>query len=371
MNAPTLQQLTPPGFLNYSPSANEKTQKIIALFDAVFQARAAQVNLYDSIFRLWQSRDYSGDETGRNAWLADLAQNCGLSWFIGTNSQLAGLTTTAERGWSANDTANFLYILNQFAAAPFFWVSPGVAFQIVYGTQRPAVFAENFIIFSNSVSLPATPSPITYTPRAWSAPAGWTLQPSSSTYFCRGYISGETIVWSAPLLTTGNFGSSQYASVAGLPGSATTGALGFVQDDTTGDVGSIYYYDGTQWRKNSATNENQGSIAAIGPDIAGPRAVYAPNPDTSATLITSERQPPVDGPSQGYGMYGGYAIQTVASNQVDVAFDLTADGESNLNVIIYFFRRLKPAKSSLSLSFTVDGDEYSARKIFIKDTGDL
>lgn len=373
MQVPTLKDLAPPGFLNFSPSATDKTQKVIAWVNAIFALRIEQTELFDSIFRLWATRDYSSATLPRTPYLAYLANQVGLAWFQGANQQMASLIAIARRGWSHNDTENFLFLLTAFSLSPFFWVDFAFFPQITFGTQQPAIFAENFILYSSSVGAPSTPPPQTYIEREWLAPVGWSKQPSTSNWFVRGYLVGLNIVWSTTVYATSlNFKTSQVDIPSNLPASPSNGDIAFVKNDSTGDVNAVYFWDApnTTWRKNTAINSTQGLVTGSFTDPL-PRAVRAPNSDSSPFPITSENPPPATGPTQGFGMYAGYSNQALSSSQIALTVRLTEQGYLNLSVLLYFLRRIKPAKNSLSLNYSVPALSLGAQTIFIADTGDL
>ncbi len=371
VTAPTLRSLTPPGFFNFSSEQTEMTGKLAAWVDAIFALRTEQVNLYDDIFRLWASRDYSEATMPRTPYLAYLANQHGLGWFLGSNTQMAALLYIARRGWAFNDTENMLYLLSAFSAAPFLWIDSIYSPQVTFGTQQPAIFAENFIAYSSSVSEPPKPDNQPYIERAWEPSIGWAKQPSSATFYSRGYLQAGQIIWTDPFPTSLIYTSVQIANLAALPPAPTPGDIAFVKDDGSGDRNAVYFADvDSTWFKNTSPNANQGITANV-PPVPAPRAVYSPDPVTSPFPITSERPPPADGPSQGYGMYAGYSQQVLSSSQIEIALVLTPAGRQNLNVIVYFFRRIKPAKNSLSLFYSTLDDPTPPTRIFIKDTGDI
>jgi hypothetical protein len=365
VNPLKFKDLTAPGYFNFRSTALQTTKNLIAWFDACAQDWVDQENLMDSFFRQWLFRDYSTATIPRTPYVAYQLNRWGLSSFLGSDTQAAALVGLVSRSYSKSISENILFLFEKLSQVPFLWcLYPP---QIVFGTLYPSFFAESFIIYSNSGSLPATPAPTAYTPRAWSPPAGWTMFGSASTYISRGYLSAGTIVWMAPVSTSTVFPYYQSANLAGLPASPVTGSIGSVNNDGSGDYGAIYYFDGTTWQKNSAPNANQGQLNPDGSiPTPQPRTVWSPNPDT--TLVTSNTKPPVSGRSQGYGMYGGYGDGIVQTGKTQVILTLTADGLSNLGMIINLLRRVKPMQINLSLYYTVQGSPAAPVLVTIKDS---
>jgi len=361
-NDSSFRALTPPGFFDFSDTQSADMAKIVAWFDAFTQYIKTNIELYDSFFRLWQSKDYSVCTISRTPYIEYLLKQYGIQWFLGTDNQAAALIGLVSRSYSESAIENFQYLFAALAESPFLWIN-GVS-QIATGIKEPAIFAENLIIFSDSVTLPTTPAVSPYTARDWAAPTGWTLLPSSSTYMSHGYLSGGNIVWMAPIPTSQTINYSQVANLASLPISPTTGDKAIVNDDGTGDVGAVYYYDGSTWRKTTTPNANQGTVG----DSIPPRAVFAP--DLTSLELSSNIKPPVSGPSQGYGMYGGMATYAIRQRQVIIACDLTTAGYSFLNVIIYLMRKIKPSLNTLLLNYTVNGGA-TVTEIEILDSGAL
>ncbi len=218
----TFQQLTAPGYFNFDPVTQKiKTKQISDWFNNFYTFITDKMNLFDDIFRLWATRDYTGI-TERTPYLRYLLSQYGLDWFNGTEQQAAALVSIVSSGYDSVSIRNFQALLLYLANEPFNWLEEG-NLQIIYGSQAPAILAETFIIFSSSPTLPVTPSPTTYVERDWTAPVGWTLFPSTSTYFSRGYLDSGNIIWTAPLAT--NF-EQIYYQVATLDDLPTGGAYG-------------------------------------------------------------------------------------------------------------------------------------------------
>lgn len=371
MSFATLQpskKLTAPGYFDFSSEQKPATRNIFKWIDSAMQVWIDQTNLMDSVFRLWQTRDYSTATITRTPFVAYQLNRWGIGWFQGTDTQAAALVGLVSRSYSFSTATNFQYLFSRLILSPFLWVNNSE--QIIYGAQYSSISSENLIIFSNAGSPPSTPAPQTYIARQWLAPTDWTLLASSSTYFSRGYLSGGNIVWMTPQSTATVFPYYNVTNQAGLPVGPPIGSVAGVEADGTGDIGAVYYYDGAVWRKTSTENPNQGQINVDGsvPPLQ-PRAVTAPNPDTAPNPITSNVRPPSTGPSQGYGMYAGLSDTILQSNKISVIIDITTAGFANLGIIINLMRRIKPTLNQLSLFYTINGNASTLAQIEIKDSG--
>jgi len=357
-NDTSFRALTAPGYFDFSDSQSEDTAKYVAWFDALTEYIKANATRFDNFFRLWKTCDYSVCTINRTPYVEYLLRYYGLQWFNGNDTDAVKIIGLVSRSYVQSTIENIQYLLLALSEVPLSWTN-GIA-QIASGGKKPAIFAENLIIFSNSGSLPATPAPQVYPDKSWTAPAGWTKQPSSATYLSRGYLSAGNIVWSAPISTATAFLYTTVANIAGLPGSPSTGDVALVADDSSGDYGAVYFYDGSVWRKNSTPNSYQGSVGQV-----DARAVFAPDPDT--TQVTSSIQPPVSGPSQGYGIYGSLSTFEIGSLQIFILADLTTEGNNNLSIIMYLLRKLKPTIDRMFLNYSVNGvGEY---QVEIFDSG--
>lgn len=393
---PRFKDSVAPGYFNLSSSQSDKTAKIVAWFNAIADLNQNQVNEFDSIIRQWATRDYSGQTINRSPYIAYLLKQWGVEWLQNPDFIVVPLLNYIIRSYSSSTAENLLYFFAYFSASPFFWMLPGS--QIVYEAQAPAIFAETLLIFSDSPTLPAQPDNTDYIPREWEAPAGWSQFPSSATYFSRGYlINGETkIAWLPPRSTGISYTTYNVPDLASLPPSPMTGDIAVVKDDGTGDYGAIYYAEmgtdgflyglgdygvgfyGTSgggggdggWFKTTTRNIHQGQIILnTAPPVPSPRAVWAPNPATSPEPIRSTLPPPVDGPSQGYGMYGGLAQLTLQANVITLRIVLTTSGVENLGIIVNLLRRIKPTLNRLVLFYTVDGSPNPPVQLEIFDSG--
>lgn len=365
MDSPTFQQLTAPGYFNFSGTQLPATKKISDWFNLSSQIWADQANLMDSFFRLWLTHDYSTATITRTPYVQYKLQQWGLGWISLPDTQAVAIVGYVSRGYSTSTATNIQFLFEFIAAPPLVWCN--LPIQIVYGQQYPAIFSETLIIYSNSVTPPSTPSSQPYIERDWDPPVGWTQFASESTYFSRGYLDSGNIIWMDPQPTNVVYPFYNVATVGDLPASPDIGSLGSVEDDGSGDVSAVYYFDGVDWQKTTTQNVNQGLVAGgVIPDPQ-PRAVNAPNPDTNPTPIISQNPPPVTGGSQGYGMYGGLAQIVLSANEIIFQVELTSAGFDNLGIIVNLLRRIKPTLNNFILVYTIEGSSDPATQINIKD----
>lgn len=357
-NDTSFRALTAPGYFNFSDSQSADTAKYVAWFDALTDYIKLHAIRFDNFFRLWKTFDYSSCTINRTPYVEYLLRLYGIQWFNGSDEDAVKVIGLVSRSYVQSTIANLQYLLTALSQVPLSWTN-GIA-QVASGGKKPAIFAENLIIFSTSVGLPATPAPQVYPDKSWISPVGWTKQPSSATYLSRGYLSSGNIVWSAPISTSTAFKYTTVSTLGTLPGTPSTGDVAIVADDSSGDYGSVYYYDGSTWRKNSTPNSYQGSVGQV-----DARAVFAPDPDT--TQISSSIQPPVLGPSQGYGIYGSLSTFEIGTLQIYILVDLTTEGNNNLSIIMYLLRKLKPTIDRMFLNYSINGvGEY---QVEIFDSG--
>lgn len=352
---PTFKSLTAPGYFDYSAQQTAKTAAIIDWFDRFTQRIADQVNLFDTTFRLWATRDYTGLIPNQGMYLYFLSQQIGFTWLqsnLNTERDLLAYLTSPRPG-SFADCINQLYnLLFQIG-----WITS--IGQVIAGKGNPINYSETLIIFSDSGTLPVTPDNTPYARRAWPAPVGWTKNPASSTYVCRGYLYNDEIIWLGAVSTASIPAFYNTLHVAGLPAGVNNGDVGSVFDDGSGDTSSIYtYWDGI-WFKCSTEDALQGSVFVN--TYLDSSGVFAP--DVSPP-VTSQTPPPVSGPSQGYGFYGLYGIDPTAEN-IELIITLTAEGFANLGTIIQLFRKIKPFVGNVVLYATYLTTVYV---IVIKDS---
>lgn len=339
----TFQQLTAPGYFDYSAQQTEMTRKINDWFNGVTGLIQDNINLMDSIFRLWATRSYDLTTVTMTPWIRYLLTQNGIGWYNQSLQIAVRLLIYVTRSYPKSAILCFqeyFTFLQQLG-----WTTQSG--EILFSNAAPARFAETFLIYSTSPTLPTTPSPTAYTPLIWNAPSGWTIAASNATYYARGYISGGNIVWMTPQSVNTVFLMIDVPDLASLPLSASTGQLAGVLDDGTGDVSSIYYYDGAVWRKTTGANANQGQVIAQFPPSPG-SSVFAPLSD----IFSSGVQPPLSGASQGFGYYGIYGQVVLEAKRIDIILDLTDEGVANLGLIVFLFRKIKPTLNALFVSYT-------------------
>lgn len=328
---------------------------MIAWFDEMSQADEDQVNLFDLTYRQWAARDYTGVTPSQSLYLYYLSQSIGFPWLINTASlnvqrDLVSYLKSPRYPDFASNVNQLINLLFQVG-----WIS---SFGLVtVSTGNPIQFAELLILYSDSLTPPSAPPSQMYSPFGWATPTGWTRAPASSTYVLRGYLYGDQILWLTPVPTATPPTYYDVADLAHLPVSANNGDVCGVFDDGSGDQGAIYTWDNGQWYKCSTPNASQGTVDIQSYLNAG--GVWAPD-----GTVTSEDQPPLFGPTQGYGLYGIWGISpTIAF--ISLAMVLTDAGNANLGVLIQLFRKIKPYQLAVVLYLT-----YAAtlEKINVIDT---
>jgi len=138
---------------------------------------------------------------------------------------------------------------------------------------------------------------------------------------------------------------------------ASEGTLCIVYDDGTGDSGSVYYSDGTAWRKSSYTNVDLGLVV---PGAARPNpeaiAVFAPNPASVAYTIDSAQPPPADGPTGGYGTFATWAATAIASGEITIQLNQLTGGAVATATLFELLRRIIPTGKTFIV--TIDSETY-------------
>lgn len=346
----TFQQLTAPGYFDYSSLQTDFDKKINEWFNSITGLIQDNINLMDSIFRLWASRSYAETTVTMTPWIKYLLTQNGIGWFNQGLEIAIQLLIYVTRSYPMSAVLCFQQYFTFLQDVG--WITqPG---QILFSTATPANFSETFLIYSTSPTLPPKPDGIIYTPLTWQAPPGWSKTAENATYYMRGYVRPigpeaiNYIVWCNPLSVNVVYPMQDVTSIAELPIFGAEGNLVGVYDDGSGDIGSIYYFDETAtWRKTTGKNANQGQLAGQVPPQPG-SSVFAPESDTYSSGI----QPPVDGPSEGFGYYGIYSQLELASKRINIIINLTEDGVDNLGLIVILFRRIKPTLNSLYVSYT-------------------
>jgi len=348
----TVQNLTPPGYFNLSANAKASTKAYTTWWNNILQGWANDsVNLKTLLLTPWL---YNHPDSPRTPWLQYLCNLYGMGFFSGTNNQAAYLYQLLSSAWSTSTIQNITMIIQTLCLPPFSWFNAGDP-GITAGNLVAALMDTGFLIYTTASS-PSTPSPTAYTARAWTIPTGWTNSASSAVYYSRGYISGSTIVWCTPRPVS-DFNNA-YVFSANIPiAIPTAGTIAIVENDGTGDMSSVYYSDGTTWRKNSTPNPDLGLVNPVGarpsPEAI---AVWAPNPSTVNYAIDSETPPPSDGPTQGYGTFSAWAETAVFNDEITITLIQIAGGNAAIATIIELLRRIKPVNKILFLD--ISGNQY-------------
>lgn len=353
----TVRNLTPPGYFNLSANALPATVDYTTWWNNILSDMAEDsVNLKTMLLTPWL---YEGYPTSGPVvpYLQKLLNTYGLGFFIGLNSQAAYLYQLVSSAWSTSTIFNITMILQTLSMPPFSWFTEGSPL-ITAGNLVSSIMDTGFIIYSTAGSLPATPAASVYIARGWVAPSGWTIKAASATYYCRGYISGGNIVWSTPR-SVSDFLNPYVFSAAVPVAVPAAGTVAIVQDDGTGDIGSIYYSDGLAWRKNSTPNTDLGLVDPITGIRPSPEAitVWAPNPATVSYAVDSAVPPPSDGPTEGYGTFASWAETAVFNDQITIFVSQVAGGDVALAVLLEMLRRIKPLNKTFSLD--VSGTVYT------------
>ena len=351
----TVSKLTPPGYFDLSEVATSHHRDYITWFQQQLTLRS---DLATSMSQLVLT-----------PWLVDFADNprapylnyllrtygFGLGSSIITNNQAASLYKLASGAWSTSTLENMKTVLDAFCLPPFSWFDATFLPRIYSGLFVPSQMDTGYLIYTTASS-PSTPSNTSYASRVWTVPTGWTRAASSAVKYCRGYLVGANIVWSTPRPVS-DFLNKPYFS-ASVPSSvASVGTICIVNDDGTGDKRAIYYSDGTEWRKNSLTNINLGLVIPDG-ERPTPEAVtvWAPDPSSVSYSIASSIPPPLDGPTQGYGTFAGWAGTNISANEVILKLRQISGGSAGIAIVMAMLRRIKPP--ALTIKLNVDNVDY-------------
>ena len=350
----TVRNLTPPGYFNLREDAPEEHRAYITWWNAILAYRSADAEaLRELILTPWLG-DYP--DTPRIPYLLYLTASYGMGFSAGTNNQAAALYKLLSTAWKKGVIYNLVLVLETFCLPPFSWFDSDFTPKILVGDLVPSVMDTGFLIYSTAGS-PSTPSPTAYVARDWTTPSSWTRAPESAVSYSRGYLSGGNIVWCAPR-SVSDFENSPYFS-AGIPVAVpSAGTICIVDDDSTGDRVSIYYSDGTAWRKNSPPNADLGLVNPTGarPD---PEAitVYAPNPDSVTYPVISQNPPPVTGATEGYGTFASLSDTSITANEIKLQMEQLSGGDLAIATLIEVLRRIKPIGKIFTLY--IDDVEYN------------
>jgi hypothetical protein len=353
----TVANLTPPGYFNLGPNALQSTKDYVQWWNNILSDMAGDsVNLKTLLLTPWLY-DYYPTSGPVVPWLQYLLNMYGIGFFTGLNSQAAYLYQLVSSAWSTSTIFNITMILQTLSLPPFSWFTGGNP-PITAGNLVPSIMDTGFIIYSTAGSAPATPTPSDYSPRNWDVPAGWANSAASATYYCRGYISGATVVWSAPRPVS-DFENAYVFSAAVPVAVPTAGTVAIVYDDSTGDIGSIYYSDGSAWRKNSTPNADLGLVNPGTGTRPDPEAitVWAPDPTTVSYAIDSAIPPQSDGPTEGYGTFASWADTAIFNDQISISVTQIAGGTVALAVLFELLRRIKPVNKTFSID--ISGTQYT------------
>lgn len=347
----TVANLTPPGYFNQAASAPEHHRDYLTWWNNILADRAAQnATLRELVLTPWL---FTFPDSPRNPWVQYLLTSYGFAFFVGTNTQAAALYKLVSGAWFTSSIQNFARILQALSMPPFVWFDVDFIPRVTAGSFVPAVSDTGFVAYTSDGAA-VQPPDVPYTARGWAAPLGWTRRPASAVQYVRGYLSGSTIVWCAKRDVATDFDLPVYFS-ANVPVSvAAAGTLCIVNDDGTGDFKTVYYSDGTAWRKNSTTNPDLGLII---PETARPVpeaiAVLSPNPATASYAISSEQPPPVGGNTAGYGTFATYSATSVFSGRLTVQARALTEDPTAIATLIAVLRRVKPTAFVLELRVTM------------------
>lgn len=353
MDIKNLQEFSPPGYFNLSEDSTELTKKIFDWFLNFKNSLRDSANNFDNFYRLFLSRNYTDSDS--TDFLNLNLERHGLKNITLSPEKLKKVliwvSTPKKKRLSENlqEFVDFLFSID--------WITNFEYIKVGYSS--PGKYAEIFIMFSDSLTLPATPSPQAYIPKKWLVPNGWKKIPANSNYYVRGYLDGANIVWSSPVLTSQVIIFKSVSTILDLPLTPSVYDICIVGNDGSLDHNSVYYYDGFVWKKNNTANELQGEVGVN--NAYDSSIVYAP-PETD--LISSDSKPPVDGFSKGFGFYGIRGLGTIARFIV-FTLTMTEDGNKNLGLIIQLIKKIKPI-GSLTFYINIVYEETTTQ-ILIKD----
>jgi len=349
----TVKNLTPPGYFNLSDNALQPTKNYAEWWNNILSLRANEAtNLKTLLLSPWL---YDHPNYPRTPWLQYLLNQYGFGSYLGTNNQAAYLYRLVSGAWDRSFLSNLLRVF-ELASLPPFSAFTLVSGGISVGNLVSSIIDNGFIIFSTASS-PATPSATVYTARDWTVPATWTDEPSEAVSYSRGYISGLNIVWCAPRPVS-DFSNDYYFSAAVPVAVASEGTIVIVNDDSTGDIGSVYYSDGTAWRKSSYVNADLG-LVTLGGARPDPEAItaWSPDPESITYEISSDIPPVADGNTEGHGTFATFANNSSYTGTLTILLNQNYGGDEARAVLIEGLRRIKPLNKSFLLY--IDDVEYT------------
>lgn len=347
----TVRNLTPPGYFNQAEASPEASKNYLLWWNNILSDRVTQNELLRQlILTPWL---FEFPDTPRNPWVQYLLTSYGFAFFVGTNTQAAALYKLVSGAWYISSIQNFTRILQALSMPPFEWFDADFIPRVTAGSFVPAISDTGFVAYTSDGGA-AQPANTPYVARGWAAPVGWTRRPSSAVQYVRGYLVGSTITWCAKRSVSTDFSLPVFFSADVPLAVAAAGTLCIVNDDGTGDFKTVYYSDGSAWRKNSTTNPDLGLVI---PETVRPVpeaiTVYAPNPATAGYAISSEFPPPSDGNTAGYGTFAAYSGTAVFSGRLTVRAKLLVDDPTAIATLIAVLRRVKPVSFVLELKVTL------------------
>ena len=354
----TVQKLTPPGYFDLTESAPAKHKDYMTWFQNVLTWMSGQsAALQQLILTPWL---VSWSDSPRAPWLNYLLNSYGMGFFGGTNSQAAYLYALIFNAWSKSVIVNIQTIIDTLCLPPFSWFESNTL--VVYSwILVPSITDTGFLIYTTNPS-PATPANTPYTtaagqPGSWSTPGGWTRAAASAVKYCAGYMVGSTIVWCAPR-PVADFANATYFSAAVPLSVSGAGTWCIVNNDSTGDICSVYYSDGSVWRKNSTINANLGLVPGdVSLPPTGTMMVFAPDPSSVSYVVASDTPPPLAGPTQGYGAFEGLGDTPISNGEISLSITQIAGGSIAIATLIAVLRKIKPISQNLII--TINGTQHT------------
>ena len=350
----TVAKLTPPGYFNLAADAPAHHLAYVTWWNNILAGRATEAEaLKTLILTPWLVNHL---DSPRTPWLNYLLELYGIGFFGGTNNQAAAVYKLISNGWNRSTIKNILLIIETLSMPPFTWFDNDFLPHVIAGNLLPSIMDTGFVVYSTAVSTPVTPSMTAYVPRGWAAPARWSKTASSATYYSRGYISGTNLVWCAPRPVSDFQNAPVYSATLPLA-VPSVGTLCIVESDGTGDHGSVYYSDGTAWRKCSSTNIDLGLVNPAG-DRPSPEAVsvFAPNPATVTYAIDSQVPPPADGLTEGYGTFSTWSNTAVVTNEITIQLKQLGGGTVAIATLFELLRRIIPTGKTFVVN--IDSVKY-------------
>jgi hypothetical protein len=350
----TVSKLTPPGYFDLSEVAASKHRDYITWFQQQLTVQADIATAFSQLVLTPWLVEF--DDSPRAPWLSYLLRTYGIGSLSCTNNQAAALYKLVSGAWSTSTLINMKTVLDTFCLPPFSWFDATYLPRIYSGLFVPSVTDTGFLIYTTNSS-PSTPSSTAYADREWTVPTGWTRAPASAVKYSRGYLSGSNIVWCAPR-SVSDFENATYFSASVPLAVPSAGTVCIVDEDGTGDRRSVYYSDGSSWRKNSMTNVNLG-IVVPSEDRPDPEAitVWAPDPTSAPYSVASSIPPPSDGPTEGYGTFAGWAGTDISANAVILRLQQVSGESPEIAIVLSILRRIKPA--SLTITVNIDSVDYN------------